>query len=212
MRQASSIIVTFWVATLLALVGVAQDDDARPKIRVQPDYLTEREVLAAELYENVLPAVVTIYTSTAVLTDEGREHQGGLGSGVLISPDCHILTAAHVVQGADQIIVKTQDGAQRPAELLFSEASADIALLQLETVVRDLHHATLGDSDRLAVGQNVCVVGDALRSGELVYRRSHQCVPRVQSTLRRYHPGRVHSDGRRHQLRQQRRTRLQLPR
>ncbi len=128
MRQASSIIVTFWIATLLALVGVAQDDDARPKIRVQPDYLTEREVLAAELYENVLPAVVTIYTSTAVLTDEGREHQGGLGSGVLISPDCHILTAAHVVQGADQIIVKTQDGAQRPAELTRKGATTGTRL------------------------------------------------------------------------------------
>ena len=45
------------------------------------------------------------------------------------------------------------------AELLFSEASADIALIRLRTPVAELPHAALGNSDRLAVGQTVYVIG-----------------------------------------------------
>ncbi len=63
------------------------------------------------------------------------------------------------MDGADAIVVKTQDGELRPASLLFSEGSADVALLQLDSPDLDLPHARLGDSDELAVGQDVYVVG-----------------------------------------------------
>jgi len=140
-------------------VASLAQDHAAPKIRRAPSYLSGREARAAELYERVLPAVVTVFTREERLTDNGRERQQGVGSGVLVSPECHILTAAHVVDGADVIIVKTQDGELRPASLLFSERSADVALLQLNSPELDLPHARLGDSDQLAVGQDVYVIG-----------------------------------------------------
>ncbi|MFQ5792906.1 MAG: S1C family serine protease [Acidobacteriota bacterium] len=137
----------------------AQEHAAR-KTRGAPDYLAGEEARAAQLYREVLPTVVTILTSTEVFNQTGgREEQGGIGSGVLISPEHHVLTAAHVVAGADEIMLKTRDGKLRPAELLFSESSADIALLRLATPDPDLKHAPLGDSDRLAVGQRVYVIG-----------------------------------------------------
>ena len=51
----------------------------------------------AELDERVLPAVFSVFTREERLTDNGREEQQEVGSGVLVSPECHILTAAHVV-------------------------------------------------------------------------------------------------------------------
>ncbi len=147
-------------ATLTFQSGPSPSQDhAVPKIRRAPSYLSGREARAAELYERVLPAVVTVFTRGERLTDNGSEEQRGVGSGVLVSPECHILTAAHVVDGADAIVVKTQDGELRPASLLFSEGSADVALLQLDSPELDLPHARLGDSDELAVGQDVYVVG-----------------------------------------------------
>ena len=84
---------------------------------------------------------------------------GGIGSGVLIAPEGLVLTAAHVVEGAETILVKTHDGNLRPAELLFSESAADIALIRLQTPEPALPHATLGDSAALAVGQVAYAIG-----------------------------------------------------
>ena len=132
---------------------------AEPKPRTAPDYLSGEEAQAAGLYRNVLPTVVTIATSARVLTKEGLQQRSAIGSGVLVSPECHVLTAAHVVEGADHIVVKTHDGKLRPAELLFSESAADIALIKLQTPAPELPHAKLGDSDTLAVGQVVYAIG-----------------------------------------------------
>jgi serine protease Do len=132
---------------------------AGAKERPMPDYLTNDESQAARVYQQALPSVVTILTARKIF-EEGKESQlESIGSGVLISPQCHILTAAHVVSEAEQIMVKTQDGEVHPAELLFSEASADIALIQFLSPVPGLQHARLGDSDRLVVGQAAYAIG-----------------------------------------------------
>jgi serine protease Do len=132
---------------------------AGPKERKAPDYLTIDEAQSARVYRKVLPSVVTILTSQKVF-QEGREvQQKALGSGVLISPQCHVLTAAHVVSGAEEIMVKTQDGNLHPAEFLFSEAGADIALIRFIEPVPGLQHAELGDSDELVVGQAAYAIG-----------------------------------------------------
>lgn len=124
-----------------------------------PDYLTREEAQTAKIYRDVVPAVVTIYTSQSVPTQEGLRQQSGLGSGVLISSEGHILTAAHVVRGAEEIKARTSDGHLRPAELLFSEATADIALIRLLTPAPELAHAELGVSEELVVGQKAYAIG-----------------------------------------------------
>ncbi len=129
------------------------------KKRTFPDYLSAKELSLAKIYEKVIPTVVTIYTTTNSFTQKGPVQNQGLGSGVLISHDCYILTAAHVVDGSSKIVVKTQDGRKRDATVLFSEKSADIALLQLDVLDSNLAHATLGDSDVMAVGQNIYAIG-----------------------------------------------------
>jgi serine protease Do len=134
-------------------------EHAEKKKRVIPDYLSGFEKRSVDLYREVLPTVVTIYTKRKIYLPGKQKQQQTLGSGVLISPECHVLTAAHVVDNADEIIVKTYDGVKRKAVLLFSETSADIAMIKLVTPEPDLKHATLGDSDALAVGQIAFAVG-----------------------------------------------------
>ncbi len=151
---------------LLALIAqtsasTAQIEHVSPKVRTPPDDLTPTEKEAAELYRRVLPAVVTILTEGVPAAGQGGEGAGSaLGSGILISPDCHVLTAAHVVDDAHKITVRTQDGEERAAIHLFSEPSADLALLRLVEPDDELPHSVLGDSDRLAVGQTVYAIGN----------------------------------------------------
>ena len=143
----------------MAATAIQAQEHAAPKVRTPPDYLQGEEARAAGLYREVLPTVVTILTSRQVVTQEGLEQQQSIGSGVLISPECHVLTAAHVVDGADTINVQTHDGKIRAAELLFSEPSADIALIRFVVPEAGLPHARLGDSDRLAIGQLAYAIG-----------------------------------------------------
>lgn len=159
----SIVFVFFAGILLLPILGCVHPSSAEEQMRIQepalPDYLSRDESRAAKVYRQVLPAVVTIFTSQELIRQEGTVQAGGIGSGVLISAACHVLTAAHVVRGADQIIVKTRDGKMRPAELLFSEMSADIALIQLTRPEPGLKYAELGDSDRLVVGQVAYAIG-----------------------------------------------------
>lgn len=117
------------------------------------------EKSVVELYQRVLPAVVTVYTESSIVSGTNTNTKNGLGSGVLVSNECHILTAAHVVNGSTKIMVRTQDGVLRKATVLFSEPSADIALLKLDVKDTNLCHAIMGNSDELAVGQSVFAIG-----------------------------------------------------
>jgi serine protease Do len=83
----------------------------------------------------------------------------GLGSGVLVSSDGKALTAAHLVQTADAIVVEFAGGEVIPARVVGTTVSADVALLQLERPSLNLAPATLADSDNAAVGDEIFVVG-----------------------------------------------------
>src|SRR2546422_5092175 len=119
----------------------------------------------AEVFKRVDPAVVEIHTKETDLpvVPMGQPVSvGGLGSGVLISPDGKVLTAAHVVQTADAIEVQFLTGETLKARVLSSEPSADVALLQLEKPPKAPFVAKLGDSDAVEVGDSVFVVGAPL--------------------------------------------------
>ena len=149
------------LALMLGLVApaAAEPKHQPPKQRTIPGYLSASERKVVDLYRRVLPTVVTVITARKTFAAKESGPRVNLGSGVLISPQCHILTAAHVVQKAEKISVKTIDGKMREAEVLFTEPSADIALIKLSEPDKTLPHAKLGDSDRLAVGQITFAVG-----------------------------------------------------
>ena len=106
-----------------------------------------------ELYTSLKPSVVTIMTRNA---DRLR---GEIGSGVVVDLDGHIMTAAHVVQTADEIMVRFADGLVIPAAIVVSNTTADLALLQLSRIPKGLITATLGNSDNAIVGKRVFIIG-----------------------------------------------------
>lgn len=113
--------------------------------------------------EAVTPTVVEI-TTESIVTDNymwgGSYVTGGAGSGVIISSDGLIVTNNHVVSGANTIKVTTKDGKAYPATVIGTDAETDIAVIKIKAT--DLPFALIGNSDDLAVGQEVLAVGNPL--------------------------------------------------
>ncbi len=120
--------------------------------------------------QDVVSAFQRANGSVVLVRAKGRDltAQGGssilvkfneVGSGVLIGSDGKVLTAAHVVQIADEITVQFLSGETEPAHVIASEPRADLALLQLSHVPPGVQPARLGDSSRVQVGEQVFIVG-----------------------------------------------------
>lgn len=89
---------------------------------------------------------------------QGRsEERQSLGSGFIISADGYVMTNAHVVQDADEILVRLNDRRELPAELIGSDSQTDVALLKIEA--NNLPVLNLGNSDELKVGEWVAAIG-----------------------------------------------------
>ena len=113
----------------------------------------------------VSPSVVVITTEQMVSSNSlwfgGSYVQSGAGSGVIVSADGTILTCAHVVQGATNINVQLNGSdEQYAATLVGADSVSDVAVLKIEA--DGLTPAVLGDSDTLAVGEEVIAVGNPL--------------------------------------------------
>jgi S1-C subfamily serine protease len=118
----------------------------------------------AQVYKRVADSVVVIRTEERAAPDRPgvvATSESGLGSGVLIDTD-RVLTAAHVVQVAEKIFVTLANEEVLSAKVLASDPSADLALIQLERAPMKGSPAALGDSDGLAIGDEVFVVGAPL--------------------------------------------------
>lgn len=117
------------------------------------------------VFKKVSPAIVEIRTisvdqvAISLETDEFVEHRG-LGSGVLIDDrEGLILTASHVVQSADKVVVVFNDGRIVPAIVVSSAPQGDVALLKLEETIDLPEPIVQADSDLVEVGLPVVVVG-----------------------------------------------------
>ena len=116
----------------------------------------------SETYRKVNPSVVVVHVqekTPSVDPQEGFVNLPTFGSGVLISREGTVLTAAHVVQSADRICVEFFDGQLIPAHVISTSSSADVALVQLKRVPANAVVSNIGDSNNVDVGDQVFVVG-----------------------------------------------------
>ncbi|NBA95402.1 Do family serine endopeptidase [Pseudomonas sp. R5(2019)] len=88
--------------------------------------------------------------------DRQREAQS-LGSGFIISADGYVLTNNHVIEGADEIVVRLSDRSELQAKLVGTDPRTDVALLKIEG--NNLPIVKLGDSNKLKVGEWVLAIG-----------------------------------------------------
>jgi serine protease Do len=154
--------------------------------RIDPKDVQVLSALDAEysrIVAAVVPSVVSVVTQRRVQMPQGmdpfeflfrqrqtrqpREQvQSGLGSGVIVSREGHILTNHHVIQGMDKIVVQLTDGRTEPATLIGSDQQTDIAVLKIEA--RNIEPLAFGDSDDVRVGQMVFAVGNPFGLSETV--------------------------------------------
>jgi serine protease Do len=97
-----------------------------------------------------------------------REKQEGLGSGFIVDKSGIVLTNNHVVAGADEVIVRLADNRQFAARVLGSDPPTDVAVVRIDKPPGDLQTVTLGDSDRVRVGDYVLAIGNPLGLGQTV--------------------------------------------
>lgn len=109
----------------------------------------------ADLVEQVRPSVVSI--GTTAYGPDGLAQ--GLGSGIILDTDGHILTNYHVVEGAEEITVKLWDGQTAAARVVGYDAGNDLAVLRADFPAEMLKPARLGDSDLVRVGEPVIAIG-----------------------------------------------------
>lgn len=86
------------------------------------------------------------------------QERHSLGSGFILSADGYVITNNHVVDGADQIVVKNTDGEEFDADVVGADAKLDIALLKIKA--KGLRAVKLGDSDKLRIGDWVVAIGN----------------------------------------------------
>lgn len=114
-----------------------------------------------EVFERVSPSVVVIRAKGREVAARGGGVVtfGEVGSGVLISEDGKVMTAAHVVHTMDEITVEFRTGEAVGARVIASEPRADVSLLQVDRVPPGVPVATVGNSDEVKVGDQIFVVG-----------------------------------------------------
>jgi putative serine protease PepD len=122
---------------------------------VSPASNTSANTIAA-VAKAIMPSVVSVKVTTA--------NGGGEGSGVILSADGLILTNNHVVAEGGQggtVTVKFSDGKTASAVVKGTDPTTDIAVIQAQGV-SGLTPASIGDSDRLQVGDSVLAIGSPL--------------------------------------------------
>lgn len=112
----------------------------------------------AALYAEHSESVVTVFTATLESGQKASDAALGIGSGVLIEED-QILTAAHVIDGAQAIEVLFTDGVRIQADVISSLAASDVALIKLRESHPNPKIATLADSNKTPIGSEVFIIG-----------------------------------------------------
>ena len=122
------------------------------------------------------PAVVSIYTRREERPAMGIEqlfgapvqprYRDGLGSGVIVDADGHIITNQHVIQNSQQIRARLADGREASVVVVGRDPDTDLAVLKIS--LPSLPVMRLGRSDRVAVGDVVLAIGNPLGLSQTV--------------------------------------------
>ncbi len=170
-----------WYA-LFALVILGVGTSLSP-VNAQQQQQTREGIITtfAPLVEKVAPSVVTVFTTQTVSRTQtafsasddvlrrffggrapqtqGKQTLQGLGSGVIVSSDGYILTANHVVSGADEIMVGLGNDLRRfKAKKIGTDPGTDVALLKIDE--NNLPSVNFADSDKARAGDIVLAIGN----------------------------------------------------
>jgi S1-C subfamily serine protease len=112
--------------------------------------------------ESVREAVVAKVRPSVVQINVTSQQGAKLGSGVIIDSRGYIVTNNHVITGGQTIVVELFNGSTLPAQIVGTAPSDDLAVLKVNPSRIKLAVATIGDSSKLKVGQDVLAIGNPL--------------------------------------------------
>ena len=125
------------------------------------DHLTDKGLNLQEIIDYNMQVVVEIKTETSINSFFQQDMiQTGAGSGVIVSNDGYIVTNNHVIENANNIIVKLSNGEEYQAKLIGTDTRMDVAIIKIEK--DDLNSAIFGDSEKLRIGDEVIAIGNPL--------------------------------------------------
>ncbi len=161
-----------------------KEEDSAPKATVLSTTGTNTDSSSgvSEIAENVLPSIVAIDVITSERTNDmfGRTHEQesqGSGSGIIVGQDAnnlYIATNNHVVENAKTVSVKFNDESVASATVKGTDSASDLAVVSVTTddlekeSLAKLKVATIGDSDKVKVGNQAIAIGNALGYGTSV--------------------------------------------
>ncbi|MCY4070260.1 MAG: trypsin-like peptidase domain-containing protein [Chloroflexi bacterium] len=121
------------------------------------DLVSHPNDVFTDAYRNASPSVVAISVE--------REEGGGNGSGFVIDKDGHILTNAHVVDEAREIVVNFIDGAKVRGTTIGIDRASDLAVVKVDLPAEQLSPIPFADSQDLVIGQIVLAIGSPFGQG-----------------------------------------------
>ena len=140
------------------LVKVNGDGQQANQVSLIPATL---ELTTVEVVKILTPSVVQIVTEVLTIGLSNMPTPStGVGTGVILDTESHILTTNHVVADAESITVTLGDGRSLPAEIVGRDTNTDLAVIRIEA--DGLMPVRLGISSELEVGEDVIAIGHAL--------------------------------------------------
>ncbi len=137
----------------------------------------------ANLMDRVRPAVVSINTQTEFsnvkIFGDASHERPGLGSGMIVTKEGHVLTNQHVVDNVDEISITTNAGRTYNCERIGYRVDNDLAVLKIiGDEGEEFHPLSFGDSDKVRVGEIVFAIGNPFGLGETVTQGIISSLPR----------------------------------
>jgi serine protease Do len=121
---------------------------------------------APEGMEGMDPMLRQFFGGNGQFQQPRSHREGGLGSGVVVSPDGYILTNNHVVDGATDVRVTLTDRREFKAKVIGTDPKTDVAVLKIDA--NNLTAITVGNSAKLQVGDAVLAIGNPYGVGQTV--------------------------------------------
>ncbi len=139
------------------LADPSPDEWAHPGTDADREALDAYSAVVTSVAERVIASVASLRVTRRV---PGGYQAQGSGSAVVVTPDGFLITSAHVVEGASRGRASLADGRELRFEVVGRDALSDLAVIRASEA--DLEPVSLGNADRLRVGQLVVAVGNPM--------------------------------------------------